>query len=58
MYSEEKVVTLSNMEVKWLNLLKQISNDDLDMLRRQFEKQKQSLKDIEEKNEQQTIEEK
>lgn len=36
-YSEEedeKVLSLTNMEVKWLNLLKRISRDDLETLRR------------------------
>ncbi|CAD8061925.1 unnamed protein product [Paramecium primaurelia] len=53
--TEEKVQSLSNMEIKWLNLLKRVSGDDLEMLRIQLEKQKQSLKDIEKGIEQQQI---
>ncbi|CAD8161268.1 unnamed protein product [Paramecium pentaurelia] len=55
--TEEKVQSLSNMEIRWLNLLKRVSGDDLEMLRIQLEKQKQSLKDIEKGIEQQIIEE-
>ncbi|CAD8075465.1 unnamed protein product [Paramecium primaurelia] len=58
-YSEEQdeqVLSLTNMEIKWLNLLKRISRDDLEVLRRKFEKQRQQLLDIKKKDENHNIE--
>ncbi|CAD8160538.1 unnamed protein product [Paramecium octaurelia] len=60
-YSEEqdeKVINLTNMEVKWLNILKRISRDDLESIRKQLEKQRESLLEIQKKSENQNIEEK
>ncbi|CAK80303.1 unnamed protein product (macronuclear) [Paramecium tetraurelia] len=56
--SDDKVTNLTNMEVKWLNLLKRISRDDLELIRKQLEKQRKSLLEIQKKSEHQNIEEK
>ncbi|CAD8080461.1 unnamed protein product [Paramecium sonneborni] len=55
---EERVQNLSTMEFKWLNILKKIPKDDLEALKKQFEKQQISLKEIQKQSDKQKIEEK
>ncbi|CAD8081869.1 unnamed protein product [Paramecium sonneborni] len=50
---EEKVQNLSSMEFKWLKILRQMSREDLESLKKQLRKHQSLLKEIKKQNEQQ-----